>query len=124
MCLGKALTGGHLSLAATLTSKEVSQTISQKGIKTFMHGPTFMANPIACAAALASLDLLSQSNWQKNVGRIEKQLTTELADATHLKPVKDVRVLGAIGVVEVKKDVDLDKAIKSRRSSDHRKSVV
>ena len=112
MCLGKALTGGHLSLAATLTSKKVSQAISQKGIKTFMHGPTFMANPIACAAALASLELLGQSNWQKNVGRIEKQLTTELSDATHLKPVKDVRVLGAIGVVELEKDVDLDKAIK------------
>ncbi len=112
MCLGKALTGGHLSLAATLTSNEVSQTISQKGIKTFMHGPTFMANPLACAAALASLNLLDELNWEANVARIEKQLNNELADASNLKPVKDVRVLGAIGVVEVNKDVDLGKAIK------------
>lgn len=112
MCLGKALTGGHLSLAATLTSDEVSQTISQNGIKTFMHGPTFMANPIACAAATASLDLLDKLNWRQNVFRIEKQLNTELAEANSLRPVKDVRVLGAIGVVEVNRDVNLDKAIK------------
>ena len=112
MCLGKALTGGHLSLAATLTSDEVSQTISQNGIKTFMHGPTFMANPIACAAATASLDLLDKLNWRQNVFRIEKQLNTELAEANSLTPVKDVRVLGAIGVVEVNRDVNLGKAIK------------
>ncbi len=112
MCLGKALTGGHLSLAATLTSNEVSQAISQKGIKTFMHGPTFMANPIACAAGIASLELLDKLNWQENVARIEMQLKTELSGANNLKSVKEVRVLGAIGVVEVNKDVNLEKAIK------------
>ena len=77
-----------------------------------MHGPTFMANPIACAAGIASLELLDKLNWQENVARIEMQLKTELSGANNLKSVKEVRVLGAIGVVEVNKDVNLEKAIK------------
>lgn len=112
MCVGKALTGGHVSLAATLTTEKVSQTISQNGIKTFMHGPTFMANPIACSAALASLELLMDSNWQENVKRIEKQLKTELEACNSFKVVKETRVLGAIGVVELNRNVNTEKAIK------------
>ena len=112
MCLGKALTGGHISLAATLTSAEVSETISEKGIRTFMHGPTFMANPLACAASIASLDLLKNSNWASNIHRIEKQLQSELKQASSFEIVTDVRVLGAIGVVELNRDVNVEKAIK------------
>lgn len=112
MCLGKALTGGHISLAATLTSEQVSKTISENGIKTFMHGPTFMANPISCSAALASLELLLESDWQSNVKRIEDQLKTELEPSNSFKIVKEVRVLGAIGVVELTKNVDIEKVIK------------
>ena len=112
MCVGKALTGGHISLAATLTSTEVSETISEKGIRTFMHGPTFMANPIACAAAIASLDLLKNSNWGSNIQRIENQLQSELKQASSFGIVTDVRVLGAIGVVELSRDINVEKAIK------------
>jgi len=106
LCIGKALTGGYISLAATLTSKKVMQGIESGG-NILMHGPTFMANPLACAIAHASVELLLQSPWKKRVDAIERQLQRELQVCETLKIVKEVRVLGAIGVVELYMEVDL-----------------
>ncbi|ABZ77035.1 adenosylmethionine-8-amino-7-oxononanoate aminotransferase [Shewanella halifaxensis HAW-EB4] len=101
LCLGKALTGGYISLAATMCSDEVAQGVSDSPAGVFMHGPTFMANPLACSAAIASLELIRENRWQEQVSSIEAQLKRELADAIDYPNVKDVRVLGAVGVLEM-----------------------
>ncbi len=105
-CVGKALTGGFLSLAATACSEQVAQNICADD-HVFMHGPTFMANALACAVAEASLDIFARSPWQENVLRIEQELEKNLASCAHLPGVADVRVLGAIGVVEMQKPVNV-----------------
>lgn len=106
LCLGKALTGGYISLAATLCTDDVAKGISQSPAGVFMHGPTFMGNPLACAAACASLDLINQGQWQTQVAVIEQQMRLELRDAIHLPSVKAVRVLGAVGVLEMHESVN------------------
>lgn len=112
MCVGKALTGGYMTLAATLATTNVAEVVCDGEAGVFMHGPTFMGNPLACAVANKSLDLLLNSDWQHHILTIEKQLKKELVPVGVALSVKDVRVLGAIGVVETNEPVDVPKAQK------------
>ena len=100
MCLGKALTGGMMTMAATLCTTKIAATISQGEAGVFMHGPTFMANPLAASVAIASIDLLEAMKWEKRVKAIEMTLEEQLRPLEAHEQVKEVRVLGAIGVVE------------------------
>ncbi|MDC9727287.1 MAG: adenosylmethionine--8-amino-7-oxononanoate transaminase [Candidatus Thioglobus sp.] len=104
LCLGKALTGGYMTLAATLTSDKISKTVG-----TLMHGPTFMANPLACSVANASIELLLNSPWQDNIANIEAVLNSELSSLRAHEKVADVRILGAIGVIELTHEIDMKK---------------
>lgn len=112
LCVGKALTGGYLSLAATLTSAEVCEGLhadakDNDNAGVLMHGPTFMANPLACAIAIASIDLLLASPWKESVAAIEEQLKEELEPCREMASVADVRCMGAIGVLEMKEAIDV-----------------
>lgn len=107
LCVGKALSGGFMSLAATLTTPRISQVFAQGEAGVFMHGPTFMGNPLACAVALENISILESYDWRAQIQRIETQLKTELAPCRQSPLVKDVRVLGAIGVVELHEPVDM-----------------
>ncbi|WP_413081419.1 adenosylmethionine--8-amino-7-oxononanoate transaminase [Streptomyces sp. fd1-xmd] len=113
MCLGKALTGGYLSMAATLCTSAIAEGISRGELPVLAHGPTFMGNPLAAAAANASIELLEAGDWRAQVKRIEAGLSAALEPARALPGVVDVRVLGAIGVVQLDHDVDLAAATRA-----------
>ncbi len=110
MCVGKALTGGYMTLAATLCTAEVAEVVSSGEGGGLMHGPTFMANPLACAVSLASLDILADGEWERQLAHIETELRDGLEPARSLDGVREVRVLGAIGVVEMEQDLDVSAA--------------
>lgn len=107
MCVGKCLTGGYMTMAAVLTTKDVADTISNGEAGVMMHGPTFMANPLACAVACASIDLLNSQDMSTTVSRMECAMKDLLMPAKSFDSVSDVRVLGSIGVVEVNEPVDV-----------------
>jgi len=107
LCLGKTLTGGYITLAATLCTTHIARTISEGEAGCFMHGPTFMGNALACAVANANIDLLFENDWQAQVKNIENTLTTLLYPLIHNQRVEDVRVLGSIGAIECKQSVNV-----------------
>ncbi|KPV94595.1 Adenosylmethionine-8-amino-7-oxononanoate aminotransferase [Pseudoalteromonas sp. P1-9] len=112
MCIGKAMTGGYMTLSATLTTDKVAIGISEGDAGVMMHGPTFMANPLACAVANKSIELLLKTDWQSNIARIEHCFRTHLQPLESFDSVANVRILGAIGVVEMKQAVDVAKVQK------------
>lgn len=107
LCLGKSITGGYMSLAATIVSKKIAKSISKKEPGIFMHGPTYMANPLACSVALANINLLLSYDWKKKIKKIEEILHKELKNISKNNAVKDFRVIGAIGVLEMKNKVNV-----------------
>jgi adenosylmethionine-8-amino-7-oxononanoate aminotransferase len=111
MCVGKALTGGYLTLAALLTTDRVASAITRSPQRALMHGPTFMANPLACAVALASLSFLPQEH--ERVREIGRELAHSLAPATELESVRDVRVLGAVGVIQLREQVNVQRVTRA-----------
>jgi adenosylmethionine-8-amino-7-oxononanoate aminotransferase len=108
LCVGKALTGGYMTLSATLTTQKVADTVCGGEAGCFMHGPTFMGNPLACAVASASLDIIASEQWQKQVKQIETFFAEELAQFESYSEVKQVRYLGAIGVIETHNPVHME----------------
>jgi adenosylmethionine-8-amino-7-oxononanoate aminotransferase len=113
MCLGKAITGGYMTLAAVLTTTEISRMISTKAPHAFMHGPTFMANPLACAVANASIDLLLDSLWHERIAAMSKAFYQQLSPCRTWDGVTDVRIKGGIGVVELERPVNMSRITKS-----------
>ena len=112
MCLGKAITGGMMTFAATLCNNKVAEGISNSEASVLMHGPTFMGNPLACSVANKSLELLYKSNWKENVLRLEDRIKENLKVFKGLNAVKSTRGLGAIGVIELNDNVDVAEAQK------------
>jgi adenosylmethionine-8-amino-7-oxononanoate aminotransferase len=109
MCLGKAICGGYMTLAATIATDDVAEHVCASDAGVFMHGPTFMGNPLACSVANASLGLLNEMNWRADVQRIESQLKELMTPLGSIDSVNDIRVIGAIGVMEMKEPVDVVK---------------
>lgn len=107
MLLGKCLTGGYMTFSAIAASGRVADMISSSTARVMMHGPTFMGNPLACAVALASVRLLLDSDWRRRIGEIESIMQRRLSEAAGRHYIRDVRVLGGIGVIEVDRDVDV-----------------